>query len=239
MDATDRTSLDLLDDAVQRVPPWQPKALDADHLRLLASAEAVVDNQDGADKSWLWSRYSAYRDHFGVAERRPARDPLARFAAALNAARVRYVVIGVWGANYYTRRSMFMTEDQDLFLPPDPDNLLAAWRVATAIGLELWCGDEPLDSPLDERLAQEVARRRALTHATDRDKLDVDLALVMAGFEFDEVHAERRTFRVGATAIPVARLAHIVASKARAGRPKDRLFLASHEDALRKLLARG
>jgi hypothetical protein len=36
--------------------------------------------------------------------------------------------------------------------------------------------------------------------------------------------------------IPVARLSHIVASKAAAGRPKDHLFLATHEEALRSLL---
>jgi hypothetical protein len=36
--------------------------------------------------------------------------------------------------------------------------------------------------------------------------------------------------------IPVARLADIVASKQRAGRDKDRLFLATHADALRDLM---
>jgi hypothetical protein len=32
-------------------------------------------------------------------------DPLARCAAALNAAQVRYVVIGVFGASYYVSGS--------------------------------------------------------------------------------------------------------------------------------------
>jgi hypothetical protein len=36
--------------------------------------------------------------------------------------------------------------------------------------------------------------------------------------------------------VPVARLRHIVDSKAAVGRPKDRLFLATHEEALRHLL---
>jgi hypothetical protein len=34
----------------------------------------------------------------------------------------------------------------------------------------------------------------------------------------------------------VARLRDIVASKAQAGRPKDRLFLATHEEALKELM---
>ena len=58
----------------------------------------------------------------------------------------------------------------------------------------------------------------------------------MEGFAFDAVWAERRTFVVDEVAIPVARLAHIVASKAAVGREKDRLFLATHAQALQDLL---
>jgi hypothetical protein len=58
----------------------------------------------------------------------------------------------------------------------------------------------------------------------------------MAGFDFETVWNERRLFIVDAVEIPVARLAHIVESKAAAGREKDRLFLATHADALRQLL---
>ena len=44
--------------------------------------------------------------------------------------------------------------------------------------------------------------------------------------------------RVFLVQIPVARLRDIVASKAAAGRPKDRLFLATHEEALRQLMGK-
>lgn len=50
---------------------------------------------------------------------------------------------------------------------------------------------------------------------------DVDLSLVMAGFDFETVWAERRIFMVEGVDIPVARLRHIVESKAAAGRLKD------------------
>jgi len=40
---------------------------------------------------------------------------------------------------------------------------------------------------------------------------------------------------VEGVALPVASLRDIVASKAAVGRPKDRLFLATHEEALREL----
>ena len=56
--------------------------------------------------------------------------------------------------------------------------------------------------------------------------------------DFETVWRERRSFRAEGVDIPVARLRHLVESKAAAGRPKDRLFLATHEEALRDLLRR-
>ena len=105
-------------------------------------------------------------------------DPFATLIENLKSRHVRYVVIGVWGANYYSPggAATFRTRDRDLFLPPDPSNLAQAWQACEA-------------------------------SAVSKD-LEVDLTLVMAGFEFEEVW------------------------------DKDRLFLATHEEALRELLGR-
>jgi hypothetical protein len=51
------------------------------------------------------------------------------------------------------------------------------------------------------------------------------------------VYDARHIFRVDAVEVPVARLSHIVESEAKAGRAQDRLFLATHAAASRKLLA--
>ena len=149
------------------------------------------------------------------------------------------MVIGAWGANYYAPAggAMFTTLDRDLFLPADPENLLAAWRVCQREGFELQSGAEPLDRPIDAALACSVVGRRALTRASDGIGTDVDLSLVMSGFDFETIWAGRRTFEVDAVAIPVARITHIIESKARAGREKDRLFIATHRDALDQLLS--
>lgn len=167
-------------------------------------------------------------------------DPFVAFAGALGKRGVRFVLIGVAGANQYalSGSTLFTTRDYDLFLPPDPDNALEAWLACGPLSLMLWCGDEPLGQPLDRFLAEQVVSRRALVRASDGKGLDVDLTLVMAGFEFEPVWRERRIFEVEGVDIPVARLRHIVHSKAAAGRPKDRLFLATHEEALRELLKR-
>jgi len=163
--------------------------------------------------------------------------PLARL---LRERGVQYVVIGVAGANHYALggATVFTTRDRDLFLPLDPDNLLRCWDACEAAGLSLWLGEEPLDSPRDRWLAERVIERRAVIRATDQDQLDVDLTLLMAAFEFDTVWRDRRMFVVDGVQVPVARLLHIVESKHAAGRDKDRLFLATHRDALRPLLER-
>ncbi|MFT5478704.1 MAG: hypothetical protein ACI8Y8_004073, partial [Planctomycetota bacterium] len=46
----------------------------------------------------------------------------------------------------------------------------------------------------------------------------------------------RTRFVLDRIEIPVARLRHIIDSKAATGRDKDRLFLATHEENLRQLL---
>ena len=166
-------------------------------------------------------------------------DPFIALAGAFSAARVRYIVIGVWGANYYapSGNAMFLTLVRDLFLPADRDNLLDAWRVCETNGFRLFVGSEPLDRPHDGAVARTVVERRALTRASDGAGTDVDLSLAVSGFNFEEVWPARRMFEVEGVAIPVARLSHIVESKARAGREKDRLFLATHREALRQLLS--
>jgi hypothetical protein len=167
-------------------------------------------------------------------------DAFHQLVQELGRRHVRFVMIGVAGANYFATNAgtLFTTEDRDLFLPPDPDNLLRAWQGCETVGLTLWCGNEPLDMPRDRFLADASITRRALVRAGDEHGLLVDLTLVMAGHDFETVWNERRIFLVEGVEIPVARLTHIVRSKAAVGRDKDRLFLATHADALKQLLGR-
>jgi hypothetical protein len=165
--------------------------------------------------------------------------PLAPLTAALAAESVRYVLIGVAGANLYGPggQAIFITDDFDLFVPSDPDNLVRAWQAVDAVGWELTSGSELLDRPRDRWLAERVVERRALTRVRGPE-LAVDITLVMASFEFETGWRERREFIVDGTRLPVARLLHIITSKSAAGREKDRLFLATHKDALEQLRRR-
>jgi hypothetical protein len=132
----------------------------------------------------------------------------------------------------------FVTEDYDFFLPSDSDNLVRAWAACEEAGLDLWLANEPLDRPRNLWLAERMVERHAVTRVTGPDNLQVDLTLVMKGFDFETAWRERRSFVVDGAAVSVARLTHIIQSKHAAGRDKDRLFLATHKDALEQLLKR-
>lgn len=160
-----------------------------------------------------------------------------RLLAALLGRGVRFVVVGVTAANYYARSgdTLFATQDRDLLLPPVPGDLLESWRAARQLGFELRAGSEPLETPADLALAERVVAARGSTAAVHPDGEQIDLLLAMAGFGFETVWRERRTFRVAELDVPVARLLHVVESKAAAGRPKDRLFLESYREILARL----
>lgn len=167
-------------------------------------------------------------------------DHYTEVLGALRAAGVRYLLIGVGGVNYFTldRQALFNTEDRDLFLPPDTDNLLRCWRVCEERGLELTSFGELLERPLDDWLARRVVSQQATQRASGRDGVQLDLTFTMQGFTFEELWPERKIFTAHGQQIPVAPLESIIESKRAAGRPKDLLFFVTHEDILRQLLER-
>ena len=97
----------------------------------------------------------------------------------------------------------------------------------------------PWTAPRDVTLAKRVVERQATTQATDDEGLQVDLTLVMTGFRFEEVWRARTTFVLVDVEVPVARLEHIVRSKARRGQGQGSSVPGDHEAALRELLGPG
>ena len=167
-------------------------------------------------------------------------DRFSELLRELGQREVRFVLIGVGGVNLYAPpdQPVQFTQDRDLFVPADPENLVKAWEAAEASGLELTTSGEPLDRPRDLWLAERIVERRGLTRALDDAGLIVDFTLVFGEFDFEQAWSGRRRFLRGGANLPVAKLEQLVASKAQAGRPKDLLFLETHKEALRELLER-
>ncbi len=67
VDATTEIALRALAAAEAEVLKMPPVTLSADHLQLVRAVEALPENQDGLDKSWMGKRWSAYRRHFAAA----------------------------------------------------------------------------------------------------------------------------------------------------------------------------
>ncbi len=153
--------------------------------------------------------------------------PSVRLADALAETAVRYVVVGVGGANFHTLdpAEPFDTGDLDLLLPLDGENLTRAWDACGRLGLQMKGGDP-----------ERVVAERLTTRATRPGELVLDLSLEISAFAFDDVWAERRTFLVDGVEIPVARLSQIIRSKAATNREQDRRFLATHAERLRRML---
>jgi len=161
--------------------------------------------------------------------------------AALHAVQLRFVVIGVWGANFHasSAAAVFATPEYDLFLPPEPDTWLEAWRVCAALGLSLRADDDSLTTPPDRVQAEAVVTAGTQVRASvlsGPSALMVDLMPVMTAFEFEPVWDERRVFVMDGVEVPVARLSHIIRSKAATNRDQDRLFLSTHAATLRQML---
>ncbi len=69
MDSDTRRALRLLEDVTRNVRTKGPVTLDEGYLQRIARVEAMSQNQDGADKSWVWECLESSRLHFERARR--------------------------------------------------------------------------------------------------------------------------------------------------------------------------
>ena len=161
--------------------------------------------------------------------------PYAEACRFLARARVPYVIVGAFGVNLYSERvgTVITTADCDFLLPADAAVLSRALRALSRLGYVFEAGREPFLE--DPELLQGVLRARANIVARKED-IQLDLVLEIAGCRFGDLWERRRKFRVEGVLVRVAPLGDILRSKELAGRPKDRLFLATYRDALEKLL---
>ncbi len=202
--------------------------------------EAGAWNAPGTDKAWV-EAIQPLRDTpwTTIVRDAPTQGARARLFHALGNARIRYMVIGVGGADLHARRSgrHFQTLDLDLFLPPDAANLERAWDACERAGWTLWSGLEPLDEPHDDLVARRVVEMRARTIARTEGALPTDLTFVMGELDFEDIWLRRTFTYEDGEPIELARLSDILAAKRQVNRDKDQYFLAQNRAVLDELLA--
>lgn len=229
---------DLSDLKPWKAPP-APRATDAVFWENVERWEAAPWNLPGTEKIWVdrlhedWAAMTA-----SVVHDRPAPSGRARLFRALNQARVRYLVIGVGGADLHAEKykARFHTNDLDIFLPGDAANLVGCWRACEDAGMTLWCNGEPLDTPRDLWLARRVVSWRSLTTARAEDIVPTDLTLVMGSLDFEDVWLRRGPGYPDGVGVDLARMSDIVASKREANRAKDIAFLAQNRALIERIL---
>ena len=151
---------------------------------------------------------------------------------------IRYVLVGVFGINFYARQvgEIITTADCDILIPAEFPIFQKALQVLADMRFELEAGGEPLPAS-DPVILKGVLRARAVVRA-DRADARVDLCTQVAGVRFSELWKNRREFVAEGVTIHVGRLQQLIKSKRTANRPKDALFLEQHKETIEALLRR-
>jgi hypothetical protein len=165
-------------------------------------------------------------------------DPYAEVCKRFEDQRIRYLIVGVFGINFYARQAgqIITTADCDVLLPAGLAILRKALQTLKAMGFVFEAGGEPMPA-LDPAILKGVLRARAVVCA-ERPDARIDICTQIAGAEFEGLWRRHREFVVEGTIIRVGPLQALVKSKRLADRPKDRLFLEQHSEIIDSLLRR-
>ena len=154
---------------------------------------------------------------------------------SLDAAGVRYLVLGAFGAELHFMRAatQILTHDMDILVPQDPDNLLRALTALRAAGFDLEAGGEGLLP--DDVIAAGIIRQAATVKAL-RGKESVDVMTWLRTIDFEDIWTRQVVFDVAGTPVRAAPLEAILRSKKLAYRMKDRMFLEQFKEVVEEAL---
>jgi hypothetical protein len=163
-------------------------------------------------------------------------DPYVEVCKRLADEDIRYVIVGVFGINFYARQvgEIITTGDCDILIPAEFPIFRKALGLLADMEFALEAGDELLPT-LDPVILKGILRNRAVVRAYRADAR-VDLCTRIAGVRFRELWDNRREFSVEGVCIHVGRLQQLIKSKRTANRPKDELFLEQHKETIQSML---
>ena len=154
-------------------------------------------------------------------------EHLEKIFAALNAAGVRYLVVG--GLAVLAHGYLRVTRDLDLVIALDGSNPQRALELFASFGYRPNIPVELMDfADPEKRRTWKDEKGMQVYQLVSEQLVDCPIDIfVEEPFAFTDMYAERVEYELGAeTIIPVVGLKHLRAMKEQAGRPRDLLDLA-------------
>lgn len=136
--------------------------------------------------------------------------------AAFERASARYLLIGGYAVAVHARPRY--TKDIDLWIDPDPDNVVRVAQALAEFGAPPKAVADLQSSGLDEIVWFGMPPAR------------VDLLKRIPGVEFPPAYENRLTIQLGSVKLDVIARADLISAKRAAGRPQDLLDLKALED---------
>jgi len=140
--------------------------------------------------------------------------------SALNAAEVRYLVVGAYAVTFHARPRF--TQDLDVWIDPESANAGRAWKALAAFG-----------APMRDVSAADLSQPGLVVQigvAPNR----IDILTQIEGVEFAAAWERRSVGTYGVCPIHVLSRADLIANKRLLGRPQDLLDVQALEEAQRK-----
>ncbi|MCK5160588.1 MAG: nucleotidyltransferase [Candidatus Aureabacteria bacterium] len=159
-------------------------------------------------------------------------NPYLEILKKLNASGIKYVVVGLFGINFYSESAAtsFSTNDLDVFIDPTVDNVKRSCNCLKELDMNLSfkTGKETVKEYSDKDLLT-VVRERKVIVASDQYGIVVELLFQISGLTFAEINNNAKIFNVEGIPVRVGKLEDLLLSKRIAGRKKDKLFLKRFE----------
>jgi hypothetical protein len=157
-------------------------------------------------------------------------DPYIEVVKKFNQHKVKYVVIGVAGINYYIDdvRKLFVTADFDIFVAAEEKNLLKALKILKKLKFDVIYKSKKIKCDLKE--VKKIVNEKGTILAVDPYyNLGVELCLEVSGFTFEDVYSDKKIFYASGVKINVGKLEKLLKMKEIAGREKDIMFLEKYK----------
>jgi len=131
----------------------------------------------------------------------------------LNAARVKYLIVGAYAVVFYTEPRW--TKDIDIWVEPSSRNAERVWSALKKFGAPIG----------GERLSLKDLTNPNLVYQIGMPPVRIDVMMGIAGLSFSEAWKRRQTTKFGNETINIIGLKDLIEAKNSSSRSKDKLDL--------------